>query len=80
MLSALEESGADQIALEPDEQLSWLARSKTTSAWPSAPAWTSRKRTTTPTWRKSPTRTPPPDVRFLYDWLGYLQSALHNMR
>ena len=80
VLSALEESGADEIALEPDEQLSWL-RALNDLRLAIGTRLDIKEEDDYATWEKLPDDDPRRLTYDLYDWLGYLQSALlHNMR
>jgi hypothetical protein len=80
VLSALEESGADEIALEPDEQLSWL-RALNDLRLAIGTRLDIKEEDDYSTWEKLPDEDPRRLTYDLYDWLGYLQSALlHNMR
>ena len=80
VLSALEESGADEIALEPDEQLSWL-RALNDLRLAIGTRLDIKEEDDYGTWEKLPDDDPRRLTYDLYDWLGYLQSALlHNMR
>jgi hypothetical protein len=80
VLSALEESGADEIALEPDEQLSWL-RAINDLRLAIGTRLDIKDEDDYSTWEKLPDEDPRRLTYDLYDWLGYLQSALlHNMR
>ena len=80
VLSALEESGADEIALEPDEQLSWL-RALNDLRLAIGTRLDIKDEDDYSTWEKLPDDDPRRLTYDLYDWLGYLQSALlHNMR
>jgi hypothetical protein len=80
VLSALEEPGADEIALEPDEQLSWL-RALNDLRLAIGTRLDIKQEDDYTTWEKLPDDDPRRLTYDLYDWLGYLQSALlHNMR
>lgn len=80
VLSALEESGADEIALEPDEQLSWL-RALNDLRLAIGTRLDIKDEDDYSTWEKLDDDDPRRLTYDLYDWLGYLQSALlHNMR
>ncbi|GAA0594030.1 DUF2017 domain-containing protein [Kribbella sandramycini] len=80
VLSALESAGADEIALEPDEQLSWL-RALNDLRLAIGTRLGIEDDNDYATWEKLPEDDPRRLTYDLYDWLGYLQSALlHNMR
>jgi hypothetical protein len=80
VLSALEESGADEIALEPDEQLSWL-RALNDLRLAIGTRLGIKDEDDYASWEKLDDDDPRRLTYDLYDWLGYLQSALlHNMR
>ena len=80
VLSALEESGADEIPLEPDEQLAWL-RAINDLRLAIGTRLDIKEEDDYAVWEKLPDDDPRRLTYDLYDWLGYLQSALlHNMR
>jgi Domain of unknown function (DUF2017) len=79
VLSALEDSDADEIALQYDEQLSWL-RALNDLRLALGTRLGIEDENDYSTWEKLPDDDPRRVTYDLYDWLGYLQSALlHNM-
>lgn len=82
VLAALEESSAvdDGIILEPDDQLSWL-RALNDLRLAIGTRLDIKEEDDYSTWEKLPDDDPRRLTYDLYDWLGYLQSALlHNIR
>jgi hypothetical protein len=82
VLAALEGSSAvdDGITLEPDDQLSWL-RALNDLRLAIGTRLDIKEEDDYGVWEKLPDDDPRRLTYDLYDWLGYLQSALlHNMR
>jgi hypothetical protein len=82
VLAALEESSAvgDGVTLQPDDQLSWL-RALNDLRLAIGTRLDIKEEDDYGTWEKLPDDDPRRLTFDLYDWLGYLQSALlHNMR
>jgi hypothetical protein len=81
VLTALEdESAEDGIALEPDDQLAWL-RALNDLRLAIGTRLDIKEDDDYAVWEKLPDDDPRRLTYDLYDWLGYLQSALlHNMR